>query len=219
MENAGKRASSDSRPNGAENSTLADKAIKKALAQLDLSSDRYARLILYYAASGLFQQVGDADGVIRCNKVLKDSFQFCEIHSTDEQEIKGASLVLSLMAYRLIPVQISDLPNGNYRDRSTDLPAYTECHFRQSEKLKLEIITMADRLPASSDVRRKAHRDLALWYMRLGKSELAEKQKQTLFELVGCKDDSILYPQFGMCGHVVWWQTKKIGLNGFCGMG
>jgi hypothetical protein len=55
--------------------------------------------------------------------------------------------------------------------------------------------------------------------MQMGKPELAERQKQVLFELVGVNDDSILYPQSIMCGQVAWWHPEKVEVGGACGMG
>jgi hypothetical protein len=99
------------------------------------------------------------------------------------------------------------------------LASFAEKDLYESEKLKLRAAAMADRLNSKSDIRRKAHRDLSLWYSRIGKIEVAEREKQILFELVGCKKDSILYPQSGMCGHLVWWNPEPVSFAERCGMG
>jgi hypothetical protein len=124
------------------------------------------------------------------------------------------------MAYSLIPVNIPNLnPHDSIAGRQTPLEPFTEKDFKESEKLKLRAVAMADRLDSKNHLRRKAHRDLALWYMQLGKNQLAQKEKQTLFELVGCEDDSILYPQAAGCGHVVWWKKERNIVTMGCGMG
>jgi hypothetical protein len=67
--------------------------------------------------------------------------------------------------------------------------------FEESQRLRLRAIKMIDRLDAKHLVRWMAHRDLVLWYRELGKLDLAEKQQQIHFELVGLNDDRILYPK------------------------
>jgi hypothetical protein len=49
--------------------------------------------------------------------------------------------------------------------------------------------------------------------------ELAEKEKQILFELVGLHDDTILFPRSVGCGHVVWWEKEPNIFAVECGMG
>jgi hypothetical protein len=201
-----------------ENSVLADTAIQKALIQLDKASENFATLNMYFIASRLFQEMGNTDGVRKCNTVLKKAFQSCEGNSLiDEEQIKAAASVLNSMANGLIPVYIQDVPWG----RQTQVKSFTEKDFKESEKLKLRAVAMVDRLDTKNHLRRKAHRDLALWYMQFDKMEMAEKEKQTLFKLVGFEDDSVLYPQQAECGQLIWWQKEHRQITGvvLCGMG
>lgn len=124
------------------------------------------------------------------------------------------------MANGFIPVQIPDLnPDLNPFERQESVGPFTEEEFKKSEKLRLRAVAIADKLSKEEHVRRKAHRDLALWYMKLGKKEQGEKEKQILFEMVDCKDDIILYAQPEACGHVVWWKKQKYESGLACGMG
>jgi hypothetical protein len=202
-----------------KNSVLAGAAIQQALIQLDKASDKFAKLNMYFIASRLFQKMGKTDGMRKCSAVVQEAFQACEGNSQiDEDQIEAASSVLNSMAYGLIPVHIKDM---TLNDRpwlpQSQVKPFTEKDFKESEKLKLRAIAMVDRLGAADHVRRKAHRDLALWYLQLGKMEMAEKEKQTLFELVGSKNDSFLYPEAIGCGQYVWWQKVEIMMG--CGMG
>lgn len=202
------------------NAALADAAIQKAVSQLDNSSNKSAKLKMYFIASLLFEKAGDTDGVKKCAKLLEETFQACERNSpTDEDERKGAISVLNLMSYCLIPVQISDFDPKLNPMKPQQVKQFTDKDFKESEKFRLRAVGIADRLPTQNHVRRKAHRDLTLWYMQLGKNELAEKQKQVLFELVGYKDDSVLYPQHEGCGQVVWWKKEKLQSGFDCGRG
>jgi hypothetical protein len=219
--NAKSEPKSDAKSIPGENSALAVSTLQQALTQLEQASDKFAKLHMYFIASRLFQKAGNNDGLRTCNAVLEKNFEACEGTSqVDEERIRAASSVLNLMANSLISVYI---PNQNPLDyswmRPKEVKPYTENDFKESEKLKLRALAMVDRLDSKNQLRRKAHRDLALWYMKLGKTEMAEKEKQTLFELVGVKDDSILYPQAAGCGQLVWWhKAKSISMMG-CGMG
>ena len=206
---------------GVENSALADAAIRKALKQLDNSSETFAKLNIYFIASQLFQKSGNTAGMQECNNVLEEAFKSCEVKaSADEAQIKALSSILNSMAYGFIPIHIWDLDlKEKPWERQNEVKPLTEKEFRESKKFKLKSIALVDKLPPDSHVRRKAHRDLVLWYIQLGKNEMAEEEKQVLFELVGTKDDSILYPQQGTCGHLVWWVREGRAGGPFCGMG
>jgi hypothetical protein len=202
-----------------QNFVNADAAIHESLTQLARSSDK---LNLYLIASRLSKEAGNVNDSRMCMRVLEQAFQSCEGNSTtDEEEIKAASSVLNSMSYGLIPLHIPDQePLTPLSQPPTPLPSYSEKQFKESEALKLRAVAMVDRLTATNDLRRKAHRNLALWYKQLGKTELAEKQKQILFELVGVNDDRILYPQQRACGHFVWWVLKENQTGQLaCGMG
>jgi hypothetical protein len=212
-------AESDSQSIDGNQAFLADAAIRSSLKQLDKgSSDEFTRLNMYFIASRLFQKVRNADGMRKCNKVLERVFQSCEGSSSpNEESIKAAVSVLNSMAYGFIPYQIPDrLPQF---ERQLEIKPFSEQDFRECEKLKLRALAMAERLPPTNQLRRKAHRDLALWYMHFGKREMAEKEKQVLFELVGTNDDRILYPQMVACGRLVWWETETRIVSSDCGMG
>jgi hypothetical protein len=204
-----------------ENLVFANTAIEMALTQLDKASEKYAKLNLYFIASQLFRRTGNTDGVRRCNEVLEEAFQSCEGGSPiDEEQTRATSSILNSMANGLLPVQIPDLhPRDNPLEEQTPVKPFTEKDFKESEKLKLRAVAMLDRLDTQNHLRRKAHRDLALWYKQLGKVESAEREKQILFELVGTKDDSILYPQQAGCGQLLWWVKEKRVVDIGCGMG
>lgn len=211
-----------------ENIQLADKAIGLAITELDKATDKFAKLNMYVTALHLFERTENTVGSEQCLKVLEAEFKACEGETAvDEDQILTATTVLNRMASNLITVFITDfdprdLPNDRhdrkFRDQLSVKP-FTETDFKRSEELRLRAIAIADRLGEENHLRRKAHRDMVLWYTRLGKVELAEKEKRILFELVGFEDESILYPQAGMCGHLIWWTRKITSSGGFCGMG
>jgi hypothetical protein len=209
---------SNAKPIDHENLLLADTAIKQALSQLEKASDKLARLNMYFIASRLFQKSADTAGTLKCDAVLEEAFRSCEESSpVDEKRISAAVSVLNSMAYGVIPIHIPDWKNP--LDRQTEAKPFSEVDFQTSDKLKRRAVAIADQLPPTAHVRRKAHRDLALWYLELGRNEMADKEKQILFKLVGTQDDSILYPQAQGCGQFMWWQTSKVrGVFG-CGMG
>ncbi len=213
----------DSHPVDDESSVLANTAIKKALTQLEKTSNQFAKLNLYFIASRLFEKMGNAGEVRRCNEVLEGAFKSCEGSSpVDEQEVKAAYSVLDSMSYGLIPVQIPNLNPAENLFEAAQLkavPPFTDKDFEESERIKLRAEKIADRLAATNDLRRKAHRDLALWYMRLGKTAKSEQEKQILFGLVGIQDDHILYAIQGACGHLIWWTTENKERGLACGMG
>jgi hypothetical protein len=203
------------------NAALADKAIHMALLQLDHSADRFAQLNLYLIASRLYQKTGNTEGKQKCDQFLEKAIQACERNQhVHEDQIKAVSSVLNSMANVFIPVRIPDKnPNNGCGWMPIPVKPFTANEFRNSEKLKLRALALADRLNTQSDLRRRSHRNLSLWYKQLGKVELAEREKQTLFALVGFKDDRILYAQGTMCGHLLWWQKESGIITIECGRG
>ncbi len=199
-----------------ETFVLADTAIRKALPELHEVAEPFAKLNMYFIASRLFQKMGNTDETYKCNEILEKTFKTYEKSSTVyEDQIGAASSVLNSMANGVIAVHISD---SAQRVPQTQITATNQEDFDASQKLKLRALAMVDRLDPSNHVRRKTHRDLTLWYLQLGKDELAEKEKLVLFELVGIHDDSILYPQSLGCGQIVWWKiASSVGM--LCGMG
>ncbi len=220
-QNTNAEAKPDSHSVAEENRVLAAKAIHIALSQFDKVTDKFARLNLYFIGARLFQEAKDIVGMRKCDQVLEEALKACEgTSSIDEEQTKAAISILNSMANGLIPVKVPDLnPKDGPLGSQPAIKPFTERDFKESEKLKLRAVAMADRLATTDHQRRKAHRDMSLWYMLLGKKELAEREKQILFELVGCKDDIILYPQRGGCGHLVWWQKERVIATYDCGMG
>jgi hypothetical protein len=203
------------------NIELANAAIEKALAQINKEPDCFAKLNLYYIALRLFKKTGNIEGIRNCSRVLDDAFQTCEQCQPVHQDlIVAASSVLNMMAYSLIPFEVPEMnPKDSGLPKQAKLTSFDENKFEESEKLRLRAVAMSDRLEPTNQVRRSAHRDLTLWYIELGKTEMAEKEKQVLFELVGTNDDRILYPVAVGCGNVAWWITEqRIQVFG-CGMG
>ncbi|MGD9683368.1 MAG: hypothetical protein AB7W16_19555 [Candidatus Obscuribacterales bacterium] len=203
-----------------ERADLAHEAIRTALVQLEKTADPVVRLNLYFIASRLLDRLGDAAGSKKCDRVIEEALRLCEgDRPASEKQIAAAVSVLDVMAYGVVPVHIPDFKPSGSQPGQEQGEVFSDKSFKDSEKLKLRAIAMVDRLSADSHVRRKAHRDLALWYARLGKTQSAEKEKQVLFKLVGSDSDSILYPQSGGCGHVVWWKAKPLEKVIACGMG
>lgn len=210
----------DTRPPDDKEKALALSAIDKALMIANESSDKFSRPHFYLMAALLYQKLGCTQQQNDCYAVLAKTFSDCEHNpSADPDEIKAAASVLNIMALRSIPLKIDV-----YKRAVTPAVApYSDEDFAASEKLKLRAAAIVDRLPADEDVRRRVHRDLALWYKLLGKNDRFEEQKQILFQLVGTTDERILYPTGGACGRLTWWATEsaKMGLlfHATCGMG
>lgn len=199
-----------------EDRAVADKAIEAAIAQLGQSFRNTETLNLYLVASGLSRMTGNTQNEQKCTKALNEAIRACEASKTvDSVRIKVVASILNSMAYGLIPISISD-----YQAPTPEQANFVDMkNFDESERLKLRAAALLDRMPASDQERRKVHRDLTLWYLQLGKGEKARNEKQELFNLVGVKDDSILYAQPGTCGHPLWWSVAKIVDHTQCGMG
>ena len=199
-----------------ENLTAADRAIEAAIVQLGQGAKNIKTLNFYLVASGLSRMTGNIPNVQKCTKVLNDAIQACEAdENSDSSQIKLISSILDSMSYGLVPIRIPD-----YQALSPVQPSEIDMKdFDESERLKLRAAALLDRLPAGDQERRKVHRDLSLWYSQLGRDDKALKEKEKLFNLVGVKDDRILYPQSGVCGHLVWWKAEPIRSTMLCGMG
>lgn len=194
----------------------AEEAIKEALKQLGHSSNKFARLNLYFVAMHLYQKTGNSKGEKECKNIIEAAAKECESASpVDKEQVKAVTSVLDSMAYLLLPVTIPVYKEQG--DAKVNEPSAVA--FEKSEKLKLRALAIADKLPETEHVRRKAHRDMALWYAALGKQSLANHQKQELFKLIGSSDDKLLYPQSGGCGSQVWWEVKTHVSSFDCGMG
>ncbi|MBP6746807.1 hypothetical protein KA344_16330 [bacterium] len=199
-----------------EDRAVADKAIEAAIAQLGQGIKNTETLNLYLIASYLSRMTGNSQNEQKCNRILDDAIQACEGSKTvNSSQIKVFAQILNSMAYGLIPIQIPD----NHSLLRQQTMVFDVKYFDESEKLKLRAAALLDRLPATDHERRKAHRDLALWYLKLGKDEKSLKEKQELFTLIGVEDDRMLYPTSGMCGHSNWWEVGTSIMSGLCGMG
>lgn len=155
-------------------------------------------------------------GVMPISKAAVKAIE--EDDSASEEAIDAVISLFDVLAYGLIPLRIADHELGQIKlDDATK--SSTADRFVDAEALKLRGMVLADRLDMDSHVRRKAHRDLALWYQELGKVELAERQKERLFELIGVRNDRLLYPQSGGCGSLIWWKAEAPKYSYDCGMG
>lgn len=212
----------------ANNEKMARSALDKALVELQNDQTKQPQLLLYFIASLSFERANDVDDARQCQKVLEKYIHDCEhAQNNDAQQVENVISILNLMSirYLYVPIPIED-PKLARREGSITLTRETEkptsssdkSNFERSERLKLEAIALADRLPSENHVRRKAHRDLALWYEALGKPAESEREKRTLFKLVGSDDERILYPKQEGCGMLAWWKTDSVIRFG-CGMG
>jgi hypothetical protein len=202
-----------------------DAATTEALKLADRSADAFDRFYFFLIASRLFDKTGNQKEKKKCEAIVNEILRSSEkTAGADEKRIKDTCSFLDSLAYALIPVSVPDQPGfrGLVARRSTGWRSYLEADFKASEKLKLRAIALVDRLAPSDFLRRKAHRDLSLWYTELGQKVLGQKQKEILFELVGRKDDSLLYPKVVACGHLNWFPDLKSETQRFtamCGMG
>lgn len=195
---------------------LANTAVIEAVKQLNISEDQYAKLCLLYISSVLYQQLKNEAGTQQCNTLVEQTLQACERSKTLSNTQASAALdVLDAQAYFLIPLAIRDWHTPGIKAPEN----YGENEFEACKKLKLRGLAIADKLPTTEHVRRKAHRDLALWYQVLGREKLAEEEKKILYRMVGCSDEKILYPQVATCGSLEWWQKESVREIEMCGMG
>lgn len=199
-----------------EDHATADKAIVAAMTQLSHGYSDPQALHLYLIASCLSRMTGNAKNEQNCTKILSDAIQAREVNKTlDGMQIKVVASILDSMSYGLVPIRIPDYEGQTAEKvRTIDMK-----NFDESERLKLRAAALLDRLPNNDQERRKAHRDLALWYLQFGKADKSLREKEVLFKLVGVRDDKILYPQPGTCGHPLWWSTVKVADFEKCGMG
>jgi hypothetical protein len=207
---------SDSQKSKAAANALANTAIDAAMTMNADTTNVYAKLHLFLTARCLYQKLENTSGVQRCDSSLDGAISACELSKSNDPElVRAATSVLNLMAYSIIPLQISVIQS---QQEKFNRP-YTDSDFEACEKLKLRAVAIADRLDPTDDTRRKVHRDLALWYTQLGKLEKGQREKDVLFQLVGIKDESILYPVSRGCGSLVWWEPSVSTVQSLCGMG
>lgn len=202
-------------------SALAEAALQQARLLLDKSDKSFARLNLYFMLSCLFQKVGNSADSSKCLKIVDDAITGCESDfNKNAKQVEAVVSILNSKSYAIIPVHISDRSKDPvYKRDPSQSQTDWDVDFCDAEKLRLRALALVDRLPATSHLRRKAHRDMALWYTLLGQHQDAQKEKFVLFNMVGVYDDRILYPQSGGCGRVVWWKAEPIKDVMLCGLG
>lgn len=201
------------------NRELAEIAVDRAVNLLGDSETGYSRLNLYFIASCTYKRLGAIKKMHNCDEVIEKAIKGCESNtSSNEEQVESVVSVLDAMSYGYVPIRIFDWKNVIYEKKSGK-QNYSEKDFKAAERLRLRALALVDRLESGSHLRRKAHRDMVLWYERTGKANLAERQKTILFELVGVQSDKILYPQSSGCGNVIWWKAETIRAHIACGMG
>lgn len=205
----------------ASNMALADDAIQAALKELKQSSNEPRKLNLYFAASKILQKKGDLAGSKRCEDAFNDMIRDAESSDKPKPElVAAANAIFGLLAKAILPVQIPTFVAGSFGEQPlAPLASPPAEAILDSEALLLRGLKLVDRLPSSDHNRRKAHRDMVLWYRQVGMMPQAEEQKLILFSLVGIENDSILYPQSGACGHPAWWMKPGYRSDMNCGMG
>lgn len=201
---------------GKDESGYAEKAIAEALKQLNQAKDEYSKLCMTYIASRLLLRLGNTNSSTHCDQVVQLTMQSYESsNAVTIEQARATIAICDSQAFLKIPLRIHDWQH----QLPVKVLAQSEGDFAECQKLKLRALAIADKLQTGEHVRRKAHRDLALWYKALGHEQLANKEKQALFKLVDCNEEEILNPQAGMCGHLVWWQKERITRIERCGMG
>lgn len=201
-----------------DENNLSNAAIKEALNQLGKSKLFYPKLSFTFVAACLYHRLGNAAGEQECNKLLDTAVREAEMASSLSAAQARATLALQdFRAFAIIPLSIPNHPNFQLEEPKIGKP--TDAEFKAAEKIKLQGVAIADKLPAEEHVRRKAHRDLALWYEGLGKRQLAEREKLALYKLVGFQDEKVLTPQIVGCGNLVWWQKEPLTTIYDCGRG
>lgn len=201
-----------------DENSLANSAIKEALNQVGKSKLFYPRLSFTFIAACLYRRLGNAAGEQECNKLLDTAVRESETTSSlSAAQAKAALALQDFRAFAIIPLSIPNHPR--FQLEEPKIGKHTEADFKAAEKIKLQGVAIADKLPADEHVRRKAHRDLALWYEGLGKRQLAEKEKLALYKLVGFQDEKVLTPQIVGCGDLLWWKKEAPNMTYDCGRG
>lgn len=215
----------------AENTKLATSLIQAAIDNLSHCTDEISKLKLQFAASRLLKKTGDIDASSQINTTVWKTIKSCEEgnEKPDAVRILAAYELLNTLANAKVSIQIPDTvrpkqPEGTVNANKILLSAQSKLVFdekdvKESEALKKKAIKIIDQLDKNDHTRRKAHRDLVLWYGALGKEVEADKEKQVLFDLVGIHDDRILFPCQGPCPGAVWWVVEMSENAYSCGRG
>ncbi|MBS2001767.1 MAG: hypothetical protein JST44_09690 [Cyanobacteria bacterium SZAS LIN-5] len=207
-------------PTTDRNIALANRALTRALSNLDQSKNESTKLILFFVASRLFKIAHNTAEMKRCNNFINRAIRTCEKRhpKVEAAKVSASSCILDAMANSIIPVFISNRPSAE--GISQTVLKFSENDFKRSEHLKKRSLNIIDQLDATDHRRRKAHRDLVLWYLSLGKTYEAEIAKNSLFQLVGIHDDRILYPLRAECSSaLIWWTLEVPHLAQLCGTG
>ncbi len=195
---------------------LAVSAVRESVRLLGQANDEFAKLNLYLIAGSMAKKLGDKADAKVCEKTVESAIKSCENGPwLTSYQVNNVIAVLNAMSCAYVMVSIADYPAPQKKEPI----ACTEAQFEQGEKLRRRALAIADKLPETEHVRRKAHRDMALWYAALGKQSLANHQKQELFKMIGSSDDKLLYPQSAGCSSTTWWEVKTIVHAYDCGMG
>ncbi|MCA9817678.1 MAG: hypothetical protein H6677_10605 [Candidatus Obscuribacterales bacterium] len=203
-----------------KNFALAKSVMLEAFPLISPTVDPYFQMSMYLIARGKFRELGDAASSKKCDDAIEKFVSSCEKDGNpNSKQLEAAASVLDSQSQEFIRITIFD-QKPSYANRTKALPiSYSEENFRKAQKLRLRAIALLDRLAPENHLRRKAHRDMALWYSELGKDALANAQKEALFDLVGVQSDNILYPQSGGCGSLIWWKAEAPKYSYDCGMG
>lgn len=199
----------------------AEATLQQARLLLETSGKSFISLHLYFMLSCLFQKVGNSSDSAKCLKIVDDAIIGCESDfNKNANQVEAVVSILNSKSYAIIPVHISDRSKDPaYKQDPSQSQIDWDVDFCDAEKLRLRALALVDKLPSISHLRRKAHRDMALWYTLLGQHQDAQKEKNALFNLVGIYDDKILYPQSSGCGNVIWWKAETNRPVMLCGMG
>lgn len=201
---------------GRDELNLAIQATKDAYQLLKQSNSDENRLELLFIAACIQQRLGNMkEAEIYTQTIDQELRSFEEAKNVGIARAEAAVNVLNAKSYGIIPMQILDFKTT----ATPNIKAFSAEEFKASEALRLRALAIADKTPSTEHVRRKAHRDMVLWYQTLGKTKLAEKEKQVLFELVGFENENALYPNNKGCGVLEWWQAESIPCTRLCGMG
>lgn len=202
---------------GDRETTLANLAVKEALTQIDKTTTISLRPQMTFLALCLYKRLGNTDGAKECDKLLAPTLKINDLNSTITSEQASAAIaILNAKAYGYMPLEIKEQFQFGQQEK---LSGYSDSDFKASEKLRLEALALADKLPENDNVRRRAHRDMVIWYRSIGKEELAKAELQTLYRLVKYEDERVLYPQQEGCGQLVWWRQEQKAAEYGCGMG
>lgn len=163
-----------------ERRALAKSALQASLAQLKKVVSRDNLLDYYFIAARLFHAANDDRDALECDSIVDSGiFRSEMVASLNEDFARMCFEVLDAEAYAIIPVIVN--PPG----KQDAVQSFPDKSFRECQKLKLHALEIVDRLSPENPVRQRAHRELALWYFKLGKQKLGQEQQEKLAKLIG----------------------------------